>query len=351
MVNLRGGFTTGTCAAAAAKAAALLLCGAPPSQTVAVELPDGTRAEFPVLFARFTNDGCEAAVRKDAGDDPDVTDSLSIVAQVSFNSGDQIRFIAGEGVGTVTKPGLSIPPGEPAINPTPRRMIHAALAEVTSRGLNVRISIPGGCEIAARTFNPRLGIAGGLSILGTTGRVRPFSVPALVDSLKCSLSVAAACGVKAPVLTPGNIGERAARRNFRVEEEQVVNVGNQWGVMLDETSRYDFSALLIVGHAGKLAKLIGGEWDTHSRNSQSAVPIVANLGAKIFKRPMVESVTVEGLFKALVSGESRMLADALSSEIRQCISRRLGRRPECAVALVNMDGDIIGSDGDLTQWQ
>ena len=127
-----------------------------------------------------------AAVRKDAGDDPDVTDGLEIVATVSWNDGSEVTFSAGEGVGTVTKPGLQVPPGQPAINPVPRRMIVAAVRQVTPRGLHVEIAIPGGRQIAARTFNPRLGIADGLSILGTTGIVRPYCTRALHDALRCA---------------------------------------------------------------------------------------------------------------------------------------------------------------------
>ena len=185
MVGLRNGYTTGTCAAAAAKAAVKVLCGGAAPETVEVVLADESRAVFSVLFARPSGDGCEAAVRKDAGDDPDVTDKASIIASVTFIDGNEVLFAAGEGVGTVTKPGLSVPPGEPAINPTPRRMIRDAIREVTNRGVKVTISIPGGRELAARTFNPRLGIVGGLSVLGTYGRVRPFSASALRDSLKC----------------------------------------------------------------------------------------------------------------------------------------------------------------------
>ena len=144
-----------------------------------------------------------------------------------------LPFVAGEGVGTVTKPGLQVPPGEPAINPVPRQMILAAIRDVTARGVRVEISLPGGREIAAKTFNPRLGIEGGLSILGTTGIVRPYCTRALQDALKCTLDVAAACGVTAPVLVPGNIGASAARRHFSLREEQVIEAGNEWGFVLD----------------------------------------------------------------------------------------------------------------------
>jgi cobalt-precorrin-5B (C1)-methyltransferase len=350
MTGLRNGFTTGTCAAAAAKAAAMLLCESQSVRTVAVSLPDGSREELPVFFVRRTEEGCEAAVRKDAGDDPDITNGVDVVARVSFCDGGQVCFEAGEGVGKVTLPGLSVPPGEPAINPGPREMIRSALAEVAPRGFRVRVSIPGGDEIARKTFNPRLGVVGGLSILGTTGRVRPFSAAALTDSLKCALSVAAACDVRAPVLVPGNIGERAARGNFRLSPEQVIEVSNQWGEMLDETLRYDFANLLIVGHPGKLAKLTAGEWNTHSDNSQNAVPIVQALAAKLHDCPVPDSVTAEGVFQALDEGRRSELADFLASEIRECVKQRLGGRHNPAVAVINMRGEILGTGGDLQPW-
>ena len=182
----------------------------------------------------------------------------------------------------MTKPGLAIPPGEPAINPVPRRMIREAVREVTPRGVRVTISIPGGGELARKTFNPRIGIVGGLSILGTTGIVRPFSCSAIRETLRCTLNVAAAAGIRAPVFVPGHIGERAARAHFRVADEQIVEVGNEWGFVLDEALGRPFSALLILGHPGKLAKLTAGDWDTHSGRSGSALPVVAAHACKQF---------------------------------------------------------------------
>ncbi|MBM3891953.1 MAG: cobalamin biosynthesis protein CbiD, partial [Verrucomicrobia bacterium] len=315
MTVLRGGYTTGTCAAAAAKAAVTLLSGAPAPESVEIALPDGTRASFPVLSCRRAGDACEAAVRKDAGDDPDVTDQACVIVSVQFIEGGVVVFAAGEGVGIVTKPGLSVPVGEPAINPVPRRMIRAAVREVTDRGLRVTISIPGGRELAARTFNPRLGVEGGLSIIGTTGRVRPFSVPALCDALKCALDVAAASGVTAPVLVPGNIGERAARRHFRLGPEQVVQVSNHWGFMLDQLVRHSFARLLIVGHPGKLAKLAEGDWNTHSSRSATVAPSVARLAETTLGESVAEAPTVEGIFDALPQEKRRRLGDALAARV------------------------------------
>ena len=211
----RTGFTTGTCAAAAAKAAALLLCGSEPSDRVEVPLPDGTRVTLPLAFARKDGNAAEAGITKDAGDDPDVTDGCLIVASVAWGIEPGVTLLAGEGVGTVTKPGLSVPPGEPAINPVPRLMIRTAVAEVTDRPLQVTISIPRGRELADKTFNPRLGIEGGLSILGTSGIVRPFSCEALRDALVCALSVARGCNVTATGARAGPYRRKGGSQAFR----------------------------------------------------------------------------------------------------------------------------------------
>jgi cobalt-precorrin-5B (C1)-methyltransferase len=349
---LRTGFTTGACAAAAAKAAVRMLCGDDTSNFVEIGLPDGSRARFSVLALRMNGMEAEASVRKDAGDDPDVTHEMSVVAAVHFVEGGEVLFAAGEGVGTVTKPGLSVPRGEPAINPGPRRMISQAVREVTPRGVLVRVSIPGGGELAARTFNPRLGIEGGLSILGTTGIVRPFSVPAMEASLKCALDVAAASGVREPVLVPGAIGERAARKNLRVDPTQIIQVSNHWGFMLDAAAALPFDRVLILGHPGKLAKLIEGEWDTHSSHSGSAAPIVARIAAALLPEPVPESATVEGVFEALSAAGRAKVAAALAGMIAKAIRVRFSgeKEKEVAVALINMAGDILGSDGDLSPW-
>ncbi|MBI5686135.1 MAG: cobalamin biosynthesis protein CbiD [Verrucomicrobia bacterium] len=351
MSGLRTGYTTGTCAAAAAKAAVSLLCRGTAPTEVEISLPDGSRAKFPVLHCRHVGDAFEAAIRKDAGDDPDVTDKATVIATIEFIEGSEVLFTAGEGVGTVTKSGLSLPPGEPAINPVPRQMIRSAIREVTDRGVRVTISVPGGRELAERTFNPRLGVVGGISIIGTSGRVRPFSSSALRDALKCSLDVAAANGVRMPVLVPGNIGERAARKNFRLAAEQVIQVSNQWGFMLELTAQRDFPRFMIVGHPGKLAKLIEGHWDTHSSQSPSAVPIVARLAETTLSRPMPECATVEGVFESLSAEEQRRLADALASAVRSSIAQRLSQRREIAVVLINLTGKILGQCGDMTPWQ
>jgi cobalt-precorrin-5B (C1)-methyltransferase len=347
----RTGFTTGTCAAVAAKAAAMALCGCAVPPEVEVGLPDGTRVSLPAAWTKGEGNAAEAAVRKDAGDDPDVTDGCTVVASVTWTSGQDLTIAAGPGVGTVTKPGLSVPPGEPAINPVPRRMIREAVREVTERPVRVTISIPGGEELAAKTFNPRLGVEGGLSILGTSGIVRPFSGPALRDALKCALSVAEACGVKAPILVPGRIGEKAARSYLRFSAEQLIGVSNEWGFMLDEAAEHHFERLLVLGHPGKLAKLPEGQWDTHSSRSTSAVPAVTELARGLLGTMPPESLTVEGLFSALAEEDRCRLAAALAAKIRRAIDGRIQKQWPTAVVLVNIRSELLGSNGDLSEWE
>jgi cobalt-precorrin-5B (C1)-methyltransferase len=348
-VSLRTGITTGTCAAAAARAAATVLAGLALPAEVPVELPDGRTVIVPVLRTILA---ATAAVRKDAGDDPDVTDGLEIVATVSWNDGDEVTLSAGEGVGTVTRPGLQVPPGQPAINPVPRRMIVAAVRQVTPRGLHVEIAIPGGREIAARTFNPRLGIVGGLSILGTTGIVRPYCTRALHDALRCAVDVAAACGQTAPVLVPGAIGARAARARFVLGDQQLIEVGNAWGFVLDLLPRHSWRALLLVGHPGKLAKLAAGQWDTHSGRSDPATKLLSGAGGQGSGAGEQQgSATTEGIFAALDERRRKELGDALAARIQQAVAGRLKAAWPVAVLLVDMSGRALGCDGDLLPWQ
>jgi cobalt-precorrin-5B (C1)-methyltransferase len=318
---------------------------------VEVGLPDGTRARLAVEGGGGEEREAWASVRKDAGDDPDVTHGCLVVASVRWGEGTDVVLAAGDGVGSVTKPGLSVSPGEPAINPVPRRMIRDAVRDVTQRGVRVTVSIPGGERLAQRTFNPRLGVEGGLSILGTSGLVRPFSHEALRDALRCSLSVAAACGVSALVFVPGRIGERAARKHFKLSPEQLVEVSNEWGFMLDLARSLGFERLLVLGHPGKLAKLSEGEWDTHSSRSRSAAPMVARLALEILGGAAVESPTAEGIFAALPAQKRQRLGDALAARVRSAVSHRLNDRLPVAVALVDMRGNLLGEDGDLSPWR
>ena len=349
MSKLRTGYTTGTCAAAAAKAAALLLCAEEAPESVTVELPEGECATLPILYTKQNN---IAAVRKDAGDDPDITDKITVQASVAFNDSSVVTFRAGDGIGTVTKPGLQIPPGEPAINPVPRKMITDAIRSVTDKGIEVTISIPDGAVLAEKTFNPKLGIVGGLSIIGTSGIVRPFSTPALREALKCSLDIAHAAGIKNIVYVPGHIGRRAADENFTLKHDQLIEVSNEWGYMLDCLGQYDFEKLLVLGHPGKLAKLAAGHWDTHSSKSESAIPFINAIAAELIGKEFPDAVTVEGLFESLSDDDSQVLANAIAEKIRLAVAVRVNRPADSIAAVtVNMKGAILGMAGETQTWK
>ncbi|MEN6621233.1 MAG: cobalt-precorrin-5B (C(1))-methyltransferase CbiD [Smithella sp.] len=348
--NLRSGFTTGACAAAAAKAAMMVMLGQEKPAAVSISLPGGENAVIPVECIE-SNAYTKAAVIKDAGDDPDITKGVAITVSLSWLEGNDVRFIAGKGVGTVTKPGLSVPPGEPAVNPVPRRMITDAIRSLSDRGVAVTISIPEGEELAKRTFNPRLGIVGGLSIIGTTGRVRPFSCSAVRESIRCLIEVAAANCLARPVMVPGHIGTRSAKRLLNVQEEDIIEVSNEWGFALDVVKEHGFEKILVLGHPGKLAKLAQGEWDTHSSRSPSALPCVAKLAGELTGFACTDIPTVEGIFSALTPENKRILGDKLAGVVSDAVRARLDNDIPVSVVLVDMKGNLLGQKGDLSPWQ
>ncbi|MGH9302104.1 MAG: cobalt-precorrin-5B (C(1))-methyltransferase [Acidimicrobiales bacterium] len=283
--GLRTGWTTGTCASAAAKAAVTALTtGAVPAE-IEVAIPNGDRVSFNVQV----DDAGRAVVVKDAGDDPDCTDGAHMTAGAEWRSAvgspGQPELCAGEGIGTVTKPGLGLPVGAPAINPVPRRMIAAAVAEVTDRPVRITFSVPGGVAMAAKTTNDRLGIIGGISILGTTGVVKPFSTAAYRASVVQQIDVASAQGESLVVLATGYRSEHLALR-LRPELDPVcvVEVGDFTGIALRRAARAAMSEVIFVGMAGKITKLAAGVMMTHYRRSVVDTDLMAEV-ARVHQAP------------------------------------------------------------------
>ncbi len=345
---LRTGYSTGACSAAAVKAAVLVMTGSDVPGQVEITLANGERVTMPVKTAFVTHDKHGyGTIVKDAGDDPDITNGCKVSADVFWADEGDIFFEAGEGVGIVTKDGLSIPKGEPAINPGPRAMITNALREVTARPVRVRISIPGGEELAKKTFNPRLGVVGGLSILGTTGIVRPFSNSAVRASIVCLMNVALTAGYTSLIFTPGNIGMRAAVGLFNVALERIVEVGNEWGYMIDKAVEKGVTRLSIVGHPGKLAKLPLGYWQTHSKNSPIATQFISETAQNELGIKTVESETLEGIFEALTFSKRKALANRTAEKIGKAIENRTRGKIRVSVALVNMKSELIGQYGEI----
>jgi len=284
--KLRTGWTTGTCAAAAARAAARALLTGEPQRSVDVRLPrkgEERRVRFEVERCEVGDGGAwaEAVVVKDAGDDPDVTHGAHLTARVSWTEGVGIELDRGEGVGVVTKPGLGLPVGGPAINEVPRRMISYSVEEVLDpgeRGVRVEISVPGGEEMAAKTTNARLGIVGGISILGTTGIVRPFSTAAWAASVVQAINVMGAQGHETFVLSTGGLTERAAMRLLPgLEEVCFIEVGDFTGQAIKVAVKNGLRRGFFVGMAGKLAKLAAGVMMTHWTRSKVDNELLAQI--------------------------------------------------------------------------
>ena len=271
-VSLRRGWTTGTCATAATKAALTgLWAGAVPTR-VSIVLPKGENPEFEVVGGRCSRDMAEAGIIKDAGDDPDVTHGAEVRVTVRASRGGVV-FRAGDGVGTVTKPGLPIAVGEPAINPVPRKMMEeevVALAVAHDRAPDVEItvSVIGGAELALKTWNPRLGIEGGLSILGTTGVVRPFSCAAWIASIHRGIDVARASGLTHVAGCTGATSERVVQGMHGLPDHAMLDMGDFAGGLLKYLRRHPISRLTIGGGIGKMSKLAQGAMDLHSGRSQ-----------------------------------------------------------------------------------
>ena len=351
---LREGVTTGTCAAAAAKAAALLFRDGQCPDQVTVTGPSErtfTLSVFPVPGGGDAQDALvpAAAVVKDAGDDADATDGLTVCAslEVSPEEG-PISFAAGTGVGTVTLPGMKVPPGEPAINPGPRRMIEDALREVLGpRAVRVTVSIPGGEEVAKHTFNPRLGVVGGLSVLGTTGVVRPMDEASLLASLDLELSVLHSLGVKNLIMTFGNTGETTLRKAFGVEGRCVIQVGNYPGHVLDEAARLGFQRGLLCGHPGKLLKVAAGSFITHNRVADGRLEALCTHAALAgAQRELIQQLyacrTTENAIQLLRDEGLPGLWETLAGvAARRCTDRSFGEFPVEA-AFIDNEGNILG---------
>ena len=282
---LRKGWTTGTCACAAAAAAyQALLTGAFPDP-VTVALPRGGNATLPLSRAELRNGEAVAGIIKDAGDDPDVTHGAEVVVAVAGASlGSGVVFRAGVGVGTVTLPGLPLPPGEPAINPAPRAMIGRAIGEIAARrggsgDVVVTVSIPGGEALAEKTLNGRLGIKGGLSILGTTGIVVPFSCSAWIHSIHRGIDVARAAGISHLAAATGSTSEAAVKRLYDLPEPALIDMGDFVGGTLKYLRTHPVPKLTLAGGFGKLVKLAQGHLFLHSSKSRVDIgELAASLG-------------------------------------------------------------------------
>ncbi len=351
MNKLRTGFSTGTCAAAGAAAGLAAIISQKGTDSIDVSLPKGDTASITLHSCRFGDDWARCSVIKDGGDDPDVTHGAEIVVDVTLTGSTGIEIDGGDGVGTVTKPGLGLEIGRPAINPVPKRMIRENLARVggdllSARGIRVVVSVPAGRELAPKTDNPRLGILGGISILGTSGIVVPFSTASYAASIRQSLDVALAMGDTSVVLTTGGRSEDFARKIVDLPDHCFVQMGDFAGYSIQQCAKKGIADVTVVGFIGKLAKMAKGIRQTHVKGSKVDVGFLAGLAGeagageavvqKIRKAntarhvlEMVKENHVEGFFDAVTS--------------RVCLHMRGHAEQKVAVTamLFDFDGSLL----------
>ena len=342
--GLRRGWTTGTCAQAAAAAAAqALLAGSLPREeadwTVTVHLPNGQPFTLPVQSGKIEKRDSQGRplavtckVKKDSGDDPDVTDGVTVCATVSFFSEDRIEIDGGQGVGRVTKPGLAQPVGSAAINPVPRQMIQKELVRLKEAagwegGFQVLVEIPGGEQLAQRTFNPRIGIVGGLSVLGTSGIVEPMSEKALIDTIEVEIKVKLAEGRRCLIAAPGNYGLDFLRDRWGILARDTVKCSNYIGETIDLAAEHGAEGLLFVGHIGKLVKIAGGIMNTHSRWGDCRMELLASSALRAGlsgdrAAALLGCNTTEDALQILTEKERRKVMDCLLEKIHTYLNIR-----------------------------
>ena len=309
---MRFGFTTGSCAAAASKAAAYMLLTGRKKDTISIETPKGIRFDAQIVDIERQENYVRCAVIKDGGDDPDVTTGAHIVSTVRFlpEAAQFIVIDGGKGVGRVTLPGLDQKPGAAAINHVPREMITKEVLEVCKLcdykgGLSVEISVPEGDELASKTFNPRLGIKGGISILGTSGIVEPMSSQALLDTIRTELNQKKALGATVAAVSPGNYGLDFMRLVYGYDLDKSVKCSNFIGDTIDMAAEIGFEKFLLTGHIGKLIKVSGGIMNTHSKEGDCRMELLAAAAVKAECR----LETVSAILNAAVTEEGVRLIE------------------------------------------
>ena len=339
--KLRRGWTTGACATAATKAALAKLWGGAFAADVQITLPKGETPTFPLAHTDSGSDWAEAGIVKDAGDDPDVTHGALIVARVEASTGGVV-FKAGNGVGTVTKAGLPIGVGEPAINPVPRLMMDQEVAEASglygrAPDIQITVSIKDGAALAAKTWNPRLGIVGGLSVLGTTGVVRPFSCAAWIASIHRGVDVARAGGQSHVAGCTGATSEKVVQNLHGLPDHAMLDMGDFAGGMLKYLQKNPIDRVTIGGGIGKMTKLAQGAVDLHSGRSQVDFKALADLA---------EVPEVEQANSALEAYEicGAPLADKIAKAALAQVNARFGG-PEYDIVIIDRAGTIIARAG------
>jgi cobalt-precorrin-5B (C1)-methyltransferase len=355
-VPLRRGWTTGACATAATKAALTALLTGDFPDPVSITLPKGETPSFALILELMSGETARAGIVKDAGDDPDVTHGATIISEVVRGlPGSGVTFRAGEGVGTVTKAGLPIEPGEPAINPVPRHMMTTEVEALCREhgiapDIQVTISIPDGAEIAQKTWNPRLGIVGGLSILGTTGIVHPFSCAAWIHSIHRGVDVARAAGLRHISGSTGSTSETAVQALYALPEIALIDMGDFAGGLLKYLRAHPIERVTIAGGFAKITKLAHGAMDLHSSRSQvdlnflAEISLQAGLKEEATNRIKAANTAQEAL--EIASNNGFDLARPIAERARSaCLAILQGAPVAIEILITDRKGQIIAQQG------
>lgn len=351
---LRSGLTTGSCATATSLAAARLLLGAAHCDAVQITLPKGKQVQMRLEFCRLVDGFAEAGTIKDAGDDPDVTHGALVFAQVSLVPAPGVRFVAGPGVGTVTRPGLVLGVGEPAINPVPRRMMGEHLQALAAErgyagGFEVTIGVEGGEALALKTMNPRLGILGGLSILGTSGIVRPFSCAAYIASIHQGIDVATTNGYLHIAACTGNASEDTMRRVYGIPDIALIEMGDFVGAVLKHLRKVPVDKLSLCGGFGKISKLAAGHMDLHSRHSSIDLPQLARwaaeVGADAALQQQIREANTSQQALALSAAAGIPLGNAVCQHALAFARSVVPAQVQVEVFAIDRQGGIVGQAG------
>jgi len=351
---LRSGLTTGSCVTATSLAAARLLLGGEVSDAVQIVLPKGKQVQMRLEFCRLIADGAEAGTLKDAGDDPDVTHGALVFAQVRLMAEKGVKFLAGPGVGTVTRPGLVLGVGEPAINPVPRRMIIEHLGGLAEEldyqgGFEVTACVENGAELALKTMNPRLGILGGLSILGTSGIVRPFSCAAYIASIHQGIDVAKTNGYLHIAACTGNASEDTMRAVYGIPDIALIEMGDFVGAVLKHLRKVPVEKLSLCGGFGKISKLAAGHMDLHSRHSSIDLPQLARWAAEVGADAALQAAIVGANTSqqalAMAAAQGIALGDAVCQHALDFARSVVPAQVQVEVFAIDRQGGIVGRAG------
>ena len=351
---LRSGLTTGSCATATSLAAARLLLGKAALDAVDIVLPKGKRVTMRLEFCRLTEQGAEAGTVKDAGDDPDVTHGALLYSQVRLLDAPGVSFVAGPGVGTVTRPGLVLGVGEPAINPVPRSMMSEHLHRLAEEfgytgGFEVTVCVQGGDQLALKTMNPRLGILGGLSILGTSGIVRPFSCAAYIASIHQGIDVAKTNGYTHIAACTGNASEDTMRAVYQLPDIALIEMGDFVGAVLKHLRKVPVDKLSLCGGFGKISKLAAGHMDLHSRHSSIDLPQLAGwaaaLGAGTGLQEAMQQANTSQQALALAHADGIRLGDEVCRHARNFACSVVPAQVEVEVFAIDRQGGVVGFAG------